>query len=480
MTDKKTMRPVRTGSLPDLLHMLVLVFLFLSVAQAARAETVLKPIGGSGGGPFIVYCPGGQNLTGFELRAADDVDAIRPICAVSYGPNEIGVPAAVGGWFGGPGGRGVSLLCPSSAPIVTGMDVAAEGVDHIIVNNIHLYCGEASAVQRQQSSPSAAFDAPNYSSSSGSFKGFVQEHQLCPSGEVAIGLNGRSGTWVDAIGLVCGAPRLPPTVKSLGREVRNSTPGSATSVCAEARAARARNSPAAPNLEAQCRALPPVVHSIGRNISSQASEPPIPVCDAARAARARNSPAAPNLEAQCRARGGDPSGEVAGTPSVSTDDLAARGAIVASRDALATELRSRTPVGPYRRGFDIGMAAAEGQTEWGSGKQRILDSLNSAEQEGFEVAVSYSLDRNRNAALATVGADIAKADRAVAQARASGSDVRYWLGFDIATGIFGARARGAQGNTSTGPGSLRIRDALSAPAQRGFDDAVAFHLHRRH
>ena len=32
--------------------------------------------------------------------------------------------------------------------------------------------------------------------------------------------------------------------------------------------------------------------------------PPLSICDAARAARARNSPAAPGLEAQCRAAGG--------------------------------------------------------------------------------------------------------------------------------------------------------------------------------
>jgi hypothetical protein len=33
---------------------------------------------------------------------------------------------------------------------------------------------------------------------------------------------------------------------------------------------------------------------------------PVPICDAARQARARNSPAAPGLEAQCLAAGGTP------------------------------------------------------------------------------------------------------------------------------------------------------------------------------
>ena len=58
------------------------------------------------------------------------------------------------------------------------------------------------------------------------------------------------------------------------------------------------------------------------------------------------------------------------------------------------------------------------------------------------------------------------------------TDVFYRLGFDIATGIFGDAVLGAQGNTATGPGSMKVRNALSAPARRGFDASVAFHLSR--
>jgi hypothetical protein len=110
------------------------------------------------------------------------------------------------------------------------------------------------------------------------------------------------------------------------------------SLCDRARDARARNSPAAPNLEEQCRKSQPPVKSLGRvghevgpphssntleaaPAVSPAYTPPVtttvtsartalavdpPICSAARKARARNSPAAPNLEAQCRAAGGTP------------------------------------------------------------------------------------------------------------------------------------------------------------------------------
>jgi hypothetical protein len=54
--------------------------------------------------------------------------------------------------------------------------------------------------------------------------------------------------------------------------------------------------------------------------------------------------------------------------------------------------------------------------------------------------------------------------------------VFYWLGFDIATGIFGDPALGAQGNTATGPGSLKTRDSLSADGLKGFNASMALHL----
>ena len=56
------------------------------------------------------------------------------------------------------------------------------------------------------------------------------------------------------------------------------------------------------------------------------------------------------------------------------------------------------------------------------------------------------------------------------------ADPDYQRGFDIASGLFGDPALGAQGNTATGPGSMGIRNSLSAAGQRGFNASVAFHL----
>ena len=505
-TYKRPVHALGSTALHVIVLLLVMFFLFLGTPGRLRADSFLKALGGDGGGQFIAYCPAGQNLTGFELRAADDVDAIRPVCVVSYSATDIsappltkdsglvhrevpgsvyGIEVLAPGWYGGTGGQIVQVLCPASTPIVIGMDVAAEGADTVVVNNIHLFCGRAVTGQTPPSSPSAIFDAPRY-------KQWVMPtpvSQRCPADQVAIGVHGRSGIWLDAVGLICATRRLDssgPGVKSLGKKGSGLTsngplaPHPPVTLCEAARAARARNSPAAPNLEAQCRATSKPVASIGRLAPSEPSGPPVPVCDQARAARARNSPAASNLEAQCAARGGGQSLDRPADPARTPDELAAAGEIIANSDTLSAALRNQFTEGSLRRGFDIGMAAAEGQTAWGPGKQKILASLTWAEQEGFEVAISFSLDRNRNAALAAIGAAIAEADPTVAQARSAEPDVRYWLGFDIATGIFGDPAQGANGNTATGPGSMKIRDALSAPAQRGFNASVKLHLSRHY
>jgi hypothetical protein len=162
------------------------------------------------------------------------------------------------------------------------------------------------------------------------------------------------------------------------------------------------------------------------------------------------------------------------------DELAAKGEMIANSDPLSAELRNRARDDHSRRGFDIGMAAAEGQTQPGPGKQAIHDALCHYEQDGFETAVSFSLQRNRNAKLAATGAAIADQDPVVAEARTTDPDVFYWLGFDIATGIFGDPALHALGNTATGTGSLAIRDALSPNGQRGFNASVALHLRRNY
>lgn len=159
-------------------------------------------------------------------------------------------------------------------------------------------------------------------------------------------------------------------------------------------------------------------------------------------------------------------------------DLAQQGQMLVRQDPRAAELFRRQGEHAGQFGFDVGMGVAKGNTLPGPGKDNVGSKLSPAEKQGFDIAVSYSLERNSNAHLAAVGAKIARLDPDVQEARTADRDVFYWLGFDIATGIFGDPKLGALGNTATGPGSLKIRDSLDPVAQRGFNDAVTFHLNR--
>ena len=291
-------------------------------AGHVRADQQLAALGGPGGGAFTDHCPGNELLTGFELRTADDVDALRPLCVPGYGPHQVGA-VSTGAWHGGTGGEPNQVVCPKDRPIVAAMNIGAEGVDTVIVNSILLYCDLVTDVGHRDSKQEwtadfrmVSFQAPSYERNrtdlyfhvfTGRDASRTGGSNACPPHQVAVGVHGRSGIWLDALGLICAEPRLDAThVKTLGRVVTDkpSAPHPAGwTICDSARDARSRNSPAAPNLEAQCARLP--AKTLGRvpaNIPT-VPEPPKSICERARDARARNSPAAPNLEAQCRATG---------------------------------------------------------------------------------------------------------------------------------------------------------------------------------
>jgi hypothetical protein len=474
---KKRTLNSKVSTLLPAIRLLLPLLMLLGMLSNAHAQTpgaavaYLPPQGGDGGGQYKAECGPTENLMGFELRVGTFIDAIRPVCVVTYGATAIGNQVVSPTWNGGTGGHVERLLCPTSMPVVISVAVGYSGTvednSTVVLSAIHLYCGQAVAAQTPPALPSAIFDAPG-STRVGTA---IDVPHACPAGMVAVGVHGRAGTWLDAMGLICGAPRKDTSGVALGR-VQPTTPAAAMSICDRAKDARARNSPVAAQLEAQCQASKPHV-ALGRVGTPSADAGSVPICDQAQSALARNSPVAPQLVARCRAIGG---GE--GMP-LTPDELAAKGQLMANHDALVAELRQRQPIG-NQRGFDIGIAAAEGQTAWGPGKEKILASLNAPQQEGFKVAVSFSMDRNKNQALAATGAAMAKADPAVASARTSNPDVRAWLGFDIASGIFGDPAKGGAKKNMDRMQFLAIREQLSLPAQRGFNASMKFHQSRHY
>ncbi len=350
---------------------LIAALLAAAMSSPAWADNLLDPLGGNGGDQFSARCSNDQLLTGFELRAGDDVGAIRPLCVTALAPSKVSA-ASPGDWHGGAGGSIANVVCPSATPIVTGLLVGAEGPQVKVVNNIYLFCGVAAAAQVISMNPLASFNAPDYDNGShGRFSLLYDgETQRCPAGQVAVGVHGRSGALLDAIGLICGA--LPAPAKTLGRVKPNATspphPAGWT-ICDAARDARARNSPAAPNLEAQCAKLP--AKAIGRVTPTGTASPGLP------------PPAAPA-----------PPPETQVPPVESDPNVAKR----ASRDAALRELmgtivsginKSRQGVRhPSPRGPDV---AVSGRHADDAGGRRDDDRHPPIEQGGTEVDQGASL-----------------------------------------------------------------------------------------
>ena len=237
-------------------HLLSFAF-FVLLALPATAQVQLPALGGPGGGTFVAQCPAGQILRGFDLRTGDDVASLRPVCGVASRPDGVAGEAAVGPFHGDGGGTPVRIACPLAVPAVIGMTVMDEGQDTDIVNAIQLSCGLASdIVQPGRSDPSASFAGPIYKNSDPIFFHFSASNtnsQACPPGQIAIGAHGRSGVWLDAVGLICGAAPFSH-VRSIGRGTPVGTPAKRRTICAQAADAEKRNSPFAPQLRAACNA----------------------------------------------------------------------------------------------------------------------------------------------------------------------------------------------------------------------------------
>lgn len=187
--------------------------------------------------------------------------------------------------------------------------------------------------------------------------------------------------------------------------------------------------------------------TLGR-VAPRNDGPGPPICDAARSARARKSPAAPGLERQCLASGGTMKPPILGDSGPVAASATQRSARVLALDGAEDAARAR--------GVDEAYGA----------ETVLVDSSH--------------LDAARIDALAATGAAMAQWDPDLANARLDDDDAASMRGFDIASGLFGDPALGAQGNTQSGPGSDRIRDALDSAGRRGFAASVAFHLARHY
>jgi hypothetical protein len=117
--------------------------------------------------------------------------------------------------------------------VVSGIYVEAEGVDNVIVNLITLRCGGLSGAgsgsfderdfwSHEYKNSVLTFSGREYDAShTGGFESQATKTKgasRCADNTVAVGIHGRAGKWLDAVGLLCDRATLPPApIRSVGR-----------------------------------------------------------------------------------------------------------------------------------------------------------------------------------------------------------------------------------------------------------------------
>jgi hypothetical protein len=158
--------------------------------------------------------------------------------------------------------------------------------------------------------------------------------------------------------------------------------------------------------------------------------------------------------------------------------LAARGQRIALRDPLLTAMRELEPEGDSRVGFEIGLAIAKDQTEWGPGKQRAIDDLPIVQQDSATRSAHFAVHRNALIAPALQGATVARGDtRPEAVTLRTAEPPGYFtLGFDVASALFANEALGGNGRAGSDSESVALRNKLPPEGTRGFDTAAKLYM----
>ena len=183
----------------------LIVVLAAGILPAAARDTFLT--GGGGGGNFRDACGPGQFLTGLSVRSGSWLDSVVPFCATFNA--KTGLLGAPGFPMNSHGGRGGGAGGPATC------------------NNQQYVAGVMFGYTQQNGRPkyiaSVQLDCVPIRAGDGKGRptigaGGTQAHGgvSCGDNQAATGMIGRTGAYVDALGLICGprpvaaGPRPPP------------------------------------------------------------------------------------------------------------------------------------------------------------------------------------------------------------------------------------------------------------------------------
>lgn len=189
--------------------LLILATALVCVFSPGRAGATNVPAqGGPGGGAFTLPCPGDTFMLGVALRSGAWVDAIRANClAFNASTSQFAAPPQFTGFTGGNGGAQQQNGCPPDRYVsaikvgFTRDENRPKYLDYVELTCTVLtgYGGDSLVCLHTGNQCWDKHPSP------GPYNGFGLSFRVaCPPGEAATGLIGRSGAYVDALGLICG------------------------------------------------------------------------------------------------------------------------------------------------------------------------------------------------------------------------------------------------------------------------------------
>jgi hypothetical protein len=173
--------------------------------------------GGPGGHTFRWRCPEGEGLAGLNgrLRSNKMLGSLRPKCR-SLGPDKANDTHS-GPDIGSAGGGGYySVSCSSKA-----MMVGLAGASGQYVDRLDLLCAQSADRKTNETRIWGPSDVQVVEGGGG--EGGDSFRWRCPTDEVAVGVKGRHGHWIDAVGLLCDTPHSPDVLQPSDSNVEDET-----------------------------------------------------------------------------------------------------------------------------------------------------------------------------------------------------------------------------------------------------------------
>jgi hypothetical protein len=185
----------------------IVCLLGLASIGAARADD-LPAYGGPGDAGFRDQCPEHHVLVGFEGRMGSLTDQIKTLCAMLYSDNGMALKTDLFEAHGGSGGKPRLLRCRGGLDGLRALSIFFTS-DGRRIANLSGYCVPVDGAPGTHYFCMGLQQADECNATLLEAKGFnVKDgeplRQSCPLGEWALGVHGRYGKHVNAIGLICG------------------------------------------------------------------------------------------------------------------------------------------------------------------------------------------------------------------------------------------------------------------------------------